>query len=402
MSAIPKKRQALKDKASFPAVGNYFAIARELFAIYKSLVIEGSRVPWQLSRALLVGSSLDPLWAEKRFLEIVGDLIVDLFNDLGPVYGKAAQVALSRMGGDAKKTAHKLQLDRLYGQWPALPWPEVERILDQQIPEWHQDFVIDPYPIGVASMAQVHVATDESGKRWVIKVIKPHAEQRLHQTLDAIEQMIRLLKPFLITSSARRAFRELSDLVKAMRVETDLLKEMHNIDRMREKLAKRKQQVLILPATLPEYCTKSILTVELFEGTPLSELVNGTASLSVEMRRKLAKKVLNELLVQVFEIGLFHGDPHAGNLILLDDGTLGLFDWGLTGELLENDRKHISGLLKALMSGNLDKLVDCLQGMAEEHQVEVDRAAVEAEIQSIREMIKSKQAARKNKIYKNS
>ena len=394
MSASPKKKQEQSFKARFSPAVNYFAIVREIFAIYKSLLVEGSRIPWQLSKALIVDSSLDPIWAEKRFLEIVGDLIVDLFNDLGPVYGKAAQVTLSRIGGDARKTVNKLQLDRLYGQWPAMPWADVERILDQEIPDWHQEFVVDPYPIGVASMAQVHVATDESGKRWVIKMIKPHAEQRLHQTLDAIEQMIRVLKPFLITSSAKRAFRELSELVKAMRVETDLLQEMHNIDRMRERLAKRKQQVLILPETLAEYCTKSVLTVELFEGTPLSELVNGTAVLSKDMRKKLAKKVLNELLVQVFEIGLFHGDPHAGNLILLDDGTVGVFDWGLTGELLEADRKHISSLLKALMAGNLEKLVECLAAMAEEHQVEVDHAAIEAEIDSIREMVNSKHEAK--------
>ena len=83
--------------------------------------------------------------------------------------------------------------------------------------------------------------------------------------------------------------------------------------------------------------------MEKFDGPSLANIVNGKVELSSSEKRILARKVLKELLIQVFELGLFHGDPHAGNLILPEDGSVGLFDWGLAGELrlvIENILRH--------------------------------------------------------------
>ncbi|MFW7377799.1 MAG: ABC1 kinase family protein [Oligoflexus sp.] len=370
-------------------LAQHFAIGREFLKIYKSIVLESSiATPLRLSKALLTDSGLDPLWSQRRLLELVGDVILNCFNSLGPVYGKAGQVALSRLSGDWKKTAEQLRLNRLYSDWPAMDFELVEQILDEEVPDWHQDFVIEPHPIGVASMAQVHVAVDDEGRKWVMKVMKPHAKKRLHETLDAIEQMIRLARPLELTAAGRRGVRELRDLVQALRLETDLKLEKTNIDRMRSKLNQKKQQVLHLPQTLDGYCTTNVLTVEMFDGISLADVVAGEVVIPKTLRKKLARRVLQELLIQVFEIGLFHGDPHAGNLILLADGTVGLFDWGLTGELVDSDRRHISALLKAVMAANMERLIDTLEEMALEHDVEVDRDEIEQEIRRMADHIK--------------
>ena len=79
----------------------------------------------------------------------------------------------------------------------------------------------------------------------------------------------------------------------------------------------------------------------------------------------MARSLLHELLIQVFEMGLFHGDPHAGNLMLLPDETIGIFDWGLAGELKESDRKHIAAILKAVMIMDVDRLVEALYELAQ-------------------------------------
>lgn len=375
----------------------HFAIGRELLKIYKSIILQcGFGAPIRLSRALFLESGLEQLWTQRRLLELVGDVLLNCFNALGPVYGKVGQVALSRLSGDWKQTAEKLRLNRLYSDWPAMEFSAVEKILDAEIPQWHQEFVVEPHPIGVASMAQVHVAVDEDGRKWVMKVMKPHAKTRLHETLDAIEQVIRLAKPLELTAAGRRAVRELRDLVQALRLETDLLREKANIDNMRARLNLRKQKALHLPETLDDFCTENILTVEMFEGISLADVVSGEVTLPKALRKKLAKRVLQELLIQVFEIGLFHGDPHAGNLILLADGTVGLFDWGLTGELRDSDRRHISSLLKAVMAANMSKLVEALEAMAIEHDVNVDRDKIEAEIRQLAEHIKvEREAGRK-------
>ena len=367
----------------------HFAIAKEVLQINRSLIKEGTvGASRKISKFFLVDSGLESPFAEKRLLELVGDIVLNLFNELGPVYGKAAQIALSRIDGDAQEIVDKMNLNRIFSDWPAMPFEEVQKILDEEVPDWHQEFVIEPHPVGVASMAQVHTAIDESGRQWVIKVVKPLSDKRLHETLDAIEQIIRLSKPLEVTAVGRRTLKELRSLVAALRYETNLELEKKNLHRMREKLQGRKQQVLRLPETYDEFCTQRVMTLEKFNGISLSDVVSGHLVLSSHQRKKLAKKVLQELLVQVFEIGLFHGDPHAGNLILLEDGTVGLFDWGLAGELDDTDRRHISSLLRSLMTWNKERLIDSLADIAEDYKCEVSRDEISQEIESVASKIR--------------
>ncbi len=99
------------------------------------------------------------------------------------------------------------------------------------------------------------------------------------------------------------------------------------------------------------------------QGYSLKELLQNPDSVPSDVRKKLASQLLKEMLVQIFELGLFHADPHAGNLILLPDHTIGLFDWGLTGHMDAEARKHISSILKAVVRRDLDKLAKALLDM---------------------------------------
>ncbi len=91
----------------------------------------------------------------------------------------------------------------------------------------------------------------------------------------------------------------------------------------------------------------------------------------------------------MFELGLFHADPHAGNLILLEDGSVGLFDWGLAGELLESDRRHIASILKAVIALDADQLIDALGEMAEDGGASgISREAIRTELKQVVALIK--------------
>ena len=378
-----KSEASLRKRFGTP-IPQYFALANEFIQIGRSLVAKGGLgASKKLSKFLLVDSALESPFSEKRLLELVGDIILDLFVDLGPVYGKAAQVAMTRMGLENLRYAEKLQLDRLYSDWPAMPFDEVSDILDDEIPDWHQDFLVEPHPIGVASMAQVHTAIDEDGMEWAIKVVKPQARKRLHETLDALQQIVSLVKPLEVTPQGRRIAKEIRGLIAALRNETNLLKEKENLQKMTGKLAKRKNQVVRLPKIKEEFCTESVLTIEKFTGVSLADIVSQRLSLSPVQRKSLAKKVLKDLLIQVFELGLFHGDPHGGNLILLDDGSVGIFDWGLTGDLSESDRHFVSQILKALVSFDRERLVSALFAISLDHGQEIRREDINDEIDLI-------------------
>ena len=370
------------------------AIPWEVLKVYRAFVKLGVvDIPYSVLKSIWSDTQFEPIWRLDRIYELLGSAILGCFDSLGPVYGKAGQVFLSRLSEKGQSIADRLRLTRLYGDWPPLDFKDVEKILDREIPHWRAGLRIDSNPLGVASMAQVHLATGLDGRQWAIKVIKPSAQKRLMETLAAVEQGISIMKSLYLTGVASRLIKELEEVSDALRREVHLGVERDNIDRVRGRLSEKKNQLLKIPKTYDEYCTDHVLTIEYFKGVPLTDLVTAKAKLPVDVRRKLAKQMLTELLVQVFEIGLFHGDPHAGNLILLEDGSVGLFDWGLTGELTDSDRRHISALLKAVIALDLDRLTDALVEMGKDGGHEVEPKEVKKTLQRLAKVVKKRKEA---------
>jgi len=240
-------------------------------------------------------------------------------------------------------------------------------------------------------MAQVHGATDAQGNEWVVKVLKPRSRERLTESVEALEAVCTMVEPLALTLVARRALKELRELSAGLRREMDLAAERDTIISMRERLGKGRQKVLRIPGVHPALGSAGVLVMERFRGTALSAIVSGQAALSPALRQKLAKRVLHELLVQVFEVGLFHGDPHAGNLMLLETGEVGLFDWGLAAELEASDRRHIAAILRSVLALDVEALVDALMVMAEDGGKKVSRSAVRKELAAVIKMAKDGQ-----------
>jgi ubiquinone biosynthesis protein len=269
-----------------------------------------------------------------------------------------------------------------------MPFAEVEEILDREVPRWRKDLRVSRYPLGVASLAQVHAADDAEGRQWVIKIVKPRAQKRLLQTVEAMEAAAAAVEPFAVTLVAKRSLRELRELCLGFRRELSLDLERETIERVAEKLKARRQRALLIPEVNAPFCTANVLTVERFQGVSLSDVVSGKVEVSAALRQKLAKSMLSELLVQVFELGLFHADPHAGNLILMESGSVGLFDWGLAGELSEGDRRHIAAILRSVIGLDLDQLVDALIVMGSEAGRQLTPEEVRKELKVVTNLIK--------------
>lgn len=368
---------------------SWLSVPLELAAVGRAVLMYSAvSLPARVSKSLLLDPHIDSIFDEARFLDLLGDATLELFDALGPIYGKIGQMGLSRLSPNMQKLASTLRLTRLYGEWPAMTFDQVAYILDVEIPHWRGKLHVEKHPLGVASMAQVHSATDADGKEWVIKILKPHAVERLEGTLAALDNLIATGETLALSRVTKRALRELKELSQGFRREMSLENERKNIDRIRDMWRERGDQMLRIPDVLPEYSTDRVLTLQRFHGIPLRRLVDGTAEIDDGLRKRLARGVLQELLIQIFELGLFHADPHAGNLILMDDGSVGLFDWGLAGELSENDRKHIAAMLKAVMSRDIEKLISALQDLAKDADQKTDRNKIRKELQSVVQMVK--------------
>lgn len=375
------------------------AFARELIAVSRATTrLTSFRLPYAIGRSIVVDPAIDGPVSQDRLLEVIGSALLEFIEELGPVYGKAGQIILSRLDPARQELAARMQLDRLYGQWPPLEFDAVVEILDREVPDWRKFLKrIDPAPIGVASISQVHAAVDHEGRDWVVKVIKPDSAVRMTATVSAIEQILAVIEPLAVTRAAQKMILEIKDLCRGYMGELSLRREFDTIQRVRAAMNDgRKQQLLRVPQVMEEISADSVLVIERFRGTILSEVVSGGVNLDANQKALLAKKVLQDLLVQVFELGLFHADPHAGNLMLLDDGTVGLFDWGLSGELLPSDRRHIAAVLRSIISLDFDGLVNALAQMAEDAGREVDRKAIVRELRGFMTTLQKRRASKKN------
>lgn len=386
---VSKLRDSVRNRHRKAKRLGFAATAREIGQLGAAVVRYGFiGMPLAFGKSVLNAPALDGMFSEARFFEVLGRQIVILFDHLGPIYGKAGQVFLSRLSPEMHDVAESLRLTRLYKDWPPLPFEQVAFILDREIPSWRKELRVEAFPLGVASLGQVHAATDREGRSWVIKVIKPEAKRRLLETVAAMEELISWFEPVAVTLVARRFCREVRELCEGFRRELSLKRERETIEKVREKLRSRRQKVLIIPEVHPVFATDDVLVIERFHGVSMSSIVRGKEELPATVRQKLAKSMLHELLVQVFELGLFHADPHAGNLMLLENGAVGLYDWGLAGELLESDRRHIAAILRSVLLLDLEQLIDALIEMAAENGREISRDAVRKELKTMIAMVK--------------
>lgn len=370
---------------------NAAALPREALRVYVGLWRHASvGIPAMFLKSAMRDSSFVS-WSDERVYSIVGEALLNVVDSWGPLYGKAIQIWFSRLGPRGQALVEKLQLDRVYGDWPAMSWIQVQNILDRETPLWRDRLKVEPRPLGVASLSQVHGAVDHEGKRWVIKLLKPKSTERLVESIAALQSAMAVAEPFAMTLLAKRFLKDMASLCHGLRQEMNLTIERETMARVRDLVEQKRSKAIRVPSTWDELSTERVIVMERFDGIKLSDIVAGKIEITASMRKSLARKVLGELLIQIFEWGLFHADPHAGNLMLLEDGSVGLYDWGLAGELLEEDRRYIAGLLKSIMALDIERLIDVMQDMGRGTKgVELDRDKIRKELDKLIQLVKAK------------
>jgi ubiquinone biosynthesis protein len=349
-------------------------------------------LPQSVVSSVRHSSKLD-VWDDERVFKIIGDALLSTVDAWGPMYGKAFQIVLSRLNPRLHSIAESFGLDRIYSDWPPVPWTDVQLILDQEIPAWRDTLEVESVPLGVASLSQVHAAKDHGGRDLVVKFLKPHSAKRLRESIEALRASLDLVRPLAVSKAASRFVVEMGQLCDGLEGEMDLTRELQNMQRVRDLLGSRHSNAIVVPETVGQLSTARVIVMQRLNGVKLSDVVSGKTQVSDQVRQALAKKVLSELLVQIFEWGLFHADPHGGNLMLLEDGRVGLYDWGLAGELSESDRKFIASTLRAVISMNMERLIDVLQELAKATTgADIDRLTIRTELKDLQQLIETQSA----------
>ena len=253
------------------------------------------------------------------------------FDDLGGTFAKFAQLIASSPSifGDAVSAEFRGALDAA----PPVPFVAVrsaiEADLGQPMGELFASF--DPEPFAAASLAVVHRATLADGTPVAVKVLRPGIERRIAVDLAVLSPLCR----FLARQVAVGIAGTLSGLVEGLRnqvaEELDLGNERRAIEWFQAVLDEVEPSLVRVPAVIADRCGRSTLTMELLEGVPIDD-VAGIAALGVDPG-PLVRDCLRTWFATTLATGSFHGDIHAGNVLVQPGGTIALLDWGIVGRL---------------------------------------------------------------------
>jgi ubiquinone biosynthesis protein len=281
----------------------------------------------------------------------LGVALRNTLNGGGVTFVKLGQILSTRR--DLLPPEMVAELSLLQDRAEPVPWPDLEQVLLAElgtpVEELFAEF--DRAPLAAASVGQVHAARLRTGERVVVKVQRPGIRSVVERDLDIAHRLAARLEAS--TSWGRTlGLRSLADgLAMALREELDYRIEAENIQTVGRGSATRSSELVRVLAVYPALCTERVLVMERLDGTPLNIAAPVLDQRELD-RAGLARGLLDLLLRQVLIDGVFHADPHAGNVLLLDDGRLGLLDFGSVGRLDGGLREAFQRLLLAVDRGD--------------------------------------------------
>jgi ubiquinone biosynthesis protein len=298
-------------------------------------------------------------------------------EDGGVTFVKLGQVLSTRP--DLLPPEFLEELARLRDQATPAPWPQVEQVLTTELGGQPEEVFarFDREPLAAASVAQVHAARLRSGGEVVVKVQRPGIHSVVEQDLDIVARLARTLEA---RSRWGRSIgmRELAQgFAAAVREELDFRVEAGNLAAVAAAAGRHADAAVQVPTPHERMCTRRVLVMQRLDGTPLGGARPVIAERGLDPD-DLARTLLAFLLRQIMFDGIFHADPHPGNVLLLADGRLGLLDFGLVGRLDASLRAALQRLLLAMDRGDplaaSDALLEVMLRPDEVDQERLERA----------------------------
>lgn len=293
---------------------------------------------------------------------------------LGTVFIKLGQMLSTR--GDLLPETYRTELAKLEDDVPALPPDVITGVIERSMgaPITQIFALFDAHPLGSASIGQVHSAKLHDGCNVVVKVLKPGVDEIARLDLEILADLanswtsrLSIFRQF----DVRGLIQEFRDTLLA---ELDFRREAANEKFFGEIFAR--QRGFKIPYVVDEYSNQQVLTHERIDGKKPTDL----GELSKAQCASIAQRIARFLLKPAFERGIFYADPHAGNLLIQEDGSLGVIDFGMVGRLTPDARRRIADIFVAIASREARRLTDRLIEVTTPNHP-VDRALLTSQVE---------------------
>jgi ubiquinone biosynthesis protein len=272
-------------------------------------------------------------------------------EELGTTYIKLGQLLSSRP--DLLPDLYVEELSRLVDEVPPVPFAEIDAVIQADLgPGVFAS--VDPEPLATASIAQTHRALLETGREVVVKVRRPGVVEQVDLDLALLRTTARLLAGHSETAQLLQLEALADELEVHLRAELDFEEEAHNTELIARLVAD--YELVLVPEVIRPYVTERVLVLEYVDGRK----VEPGHGLAPERAHELARQFFSAYVFQVVVEGVYHADPHTGNILLTEDGRLALLDFGLLGRLDDDTRRGLSLLLLAIAQNRADDVADLI------------------------------------------
>ena len=272
---------------------------------------------------------------------------------LGPTFIKLAQVFASR--ADILPEPYLSEVGRLTDRVPPLPSSAIEEVIVSELGRPVREIFdrFDPDPLAAASLGQVHRAA--LGEREVVvKVLRPGVEELVAVDLDAAFRILSFVNVLFPNHHTRAITTIVREFARRIDEEMDFRAEARHADQIRANFADDSR--VAVPEVVDGLTSRRVLVLQYMTGTKIDRLQERIASGDISLSHLL--ETIVEVYAQMMLVdGLFHADPHPGNLLVAEDGTLVLLDFGMVVRVERETRLALIQTILAAVRQDVDAVV---------------------------------------------
>ena len=297
-------------------------------------------------------------------------------ESLGPTFIKLGQILSTR--ADLLPPAYLDALARLQDDVEPFPYEDVERTIREElgVRVSHAFLEFDRVPIAAASLGQVHRAVLRSGRQVAVKVQRPGLRERIDQDLVTFHEIATVIDK---VGAARNvdAARVIEEFKHTLLAELDYREEARNLVTIAHQL--RDFENIIVPLPVDDFTTARVLTMDYVGGTKITAVsrIEWTEVDGAVLAEDLFRAYLQQILID----GVFHADPHPGNVLLTPEHRIALIDLGMVGHISAQAQEQLFKLILAIGEGRGDDAANVLMTLGERQddfeEMEMRRAVAE-------------------------